>query len=129
MAEVASDAIALRLGKRRRCRTRLFRLDGAPRDTAWPDFAWATKRELCASYDFSEDSAWHLVWRYGERARDVAEYIRRDRSLAEPLCPGEPDLRAEWNYQRDHEMALTPGDHWLRRTRLGLYHPELLRSV
>jgi glycerol-3-phosphate dehydrogenase len=129
MAEVASDAIALRLGKRRRCRTRVFRLDGAPKDKAWPDFAWGTKRELRGSYDIPEDSAWHLVWRYGKRAKDVAEYIRQDRSLAEPLFHGEPDLSAEWNYQQDHEMAVTPADHWLRRTRLGLYHPELLGKI
>jgi glycerol-3-phosphate dehydrogenase len=125
MAEVATDAVAERLGKRRRCRTRSFRLDGAP-EGPWNDFAWATKRELCGHYDLTEETAWHLVWRYGKRAKDVAEYVGQDHSLAARLCPDEPDLRAEWNFQRDHEMALTPNDHWLRRTRLGLYHPEVL---
>jgi glycerol-3-phosphate dehydrogenase len=128
MAETATDAVAQRLGKRRRCRTQSFRLDGAP-EGPWSDFAWATKRELCSRYDLDDETAWHLLCRYGQRAKDVVAYVRQDRSLAARLCPDEPDLRAEWNYQRDHEMALTPADHWLRRTRLGLYHPELLRSA
>ena len=73
-------------------------------------------------------SARHLVRRYGQRAADVANYIRTDPELAQPVTPGEPDLRAEFAYQRDHEMALQPADHLLRRTRLGLFHPALLRE-
>jgi glycerol-3-phosphate dehydrogenase len=43
-----------------------------------------------------------------------------------PVVAGEPDLRAEFVYQREHEMAVCPADHLLRRTRLGLFKPELL---
>ena len=42
------------------------------------------------------------------------------------IVPEEPDLLAEFAYQRDHEMALTPADFLLRRTRLGLFRPDLL---
>lgn len=128
MAELAIDAAAQRLGRPRRCRTRSLRLDGAP-EGSWSEFAWATARALCLRYELAEETAWHLVCRYGRRAEDVTEYLRKDWALATPVCPGEPDLRAEWEYQRDQEMALMPADHWLRRTRLGLYHPELLRPA
>jgi glycerol-3-phosphate dehydrogenase len=42
---------------------------------------------------------------------------------------GEPDLQVEFVYQRDREMALCPEDLLLRRTRLGLFHPALLRRA
>ena len=46
------------------------------------------------------------------------------------LCSiaGEPEIRAEFAYHREHEMAQTPADSLLRRTRLGLFHPDLLRT-
>jgi glycerol-3-phosphate dehydrogenase len=57
----------------------------------------------------------------------VAAYLARDPALARPVVAGEPDLWAEFAYQRDHEMALYQADHLLRRTRLGLFRPELLK--
>jgi glycerol-3-phosphate dehydrogenase len=128
MAEVATDEVAKRLGKRRSCRTRLFPLDGTPQES-WFRFAAGAVTELTKRYALSEAAAGHLVSRYGRRAFDVAAYLRQDVTLAAPLVPGEPDLRVEWPYQRDQEMAVTPADHWLRRTRLGLYHPELLPTA
>jgi glycerol-3-phosphate dehydrogenase len=44
------------------------------------------------------------------------------------MVPGEPDLLVEFAFQRDQEMALCPADHLLRRTRLGLFRPELLQT-
>jgi glycerol-3-phosphate dehydrogenase len=127
MAEVAIDAVVRRLGLRRRCRTRDFRLDGAPRGP-WEEFLAAAAHQLQQRYGLDEESARHLVGRYGTRAGDVAEYLARDPSFRARVTPGEPDLLAEFAYQRDHEMALTPADFLLRRTRLGLFHPELLRT-
>ena len=37
-------------------------------------------------------------------------------------------LRAEFAYHREFEMAQTPVDFLLRRTRLGLFRPDLLRD-
>ena len=72
------------------------------------------------------DEAWqHLLDRYGRRAYDVAAFLDEDPSLARPVVEGEPDLRAEFVYQRRHEMALLADDFLLRRTRLGLFHPRL----
>ena len=112
-------------GLRRRCRTRDFRLDGAPRGP-WERFEPAAVRRLQSRWSLSEEDARHLVGRYGVRADDVAEYLGRDPTLRGRITPDEPDLLAEFAYQRDHEMAMTPADLLLRRTRLGLFRPELL---
>ncbi len=125
MAEVVIDAVVRRLGLRRRCRTRDFRLDGAPREP-WERFEPAAVRRLQSRWALSEEDARHLVGRYGVRADDVAEYLGRDPTLRGRVTPDEPDLLAEFAYQRDHEMAMTPADLLLRRTRLGLFRPELL---
>jgi glycerol-3-phosphate dehydrogenase len=125
MAEEVSDEILRRLGRRRACRTRDYPLDGAPR-VPWAKFAPRAVAELHVRHGLAEESARHLVDRYGRRAPDVAAYLDGGKELAEPIVPGEPDLRAELRYQRDHEMALCPADHFLRRTRLGLFRPELL---
>jgi glycerol-3-phosphate dehydrogenase len=125
MAEVITDVIARRLGRRRHCQTRGQRLDGAPL-VPWREFAPREIAFLMSRYHLDDVAARHLVGRYGRRARDVAAYVEQDPSLAEPIFLGEPDLRAEIPYQREHEMALRPEDHLLRRTRLGLYCPGVM---
>lgn len=127
MAEIITDTVIRRLGLSRRCRTRSFRLDGAPRQP-WPQFRNATIHSLTSACHLSEESATHLVERYGRRAVEVADYLHRDPALGRRIVDGEPDLFAEFAYQRDYEMAVMPADFLLRRTRLGLFHPELLRN-
>jgi glycerol-3-phosphate dehydrogenase len=126
MAEAITDEIARSLGRKRLCRTRHFRLDAAP-GIRWEQFALAEVAYLRKGHGLAEEAAWHLVRRYGRHGRDVAAYLERDPELARPVVAGEPELQAEFAYQRDHEMALYPADHLLRRTRLGLFRPELLR--
>ncbi len=125
MAEVITDRVCRSLGGRGLCRTRAFALDGAPAG-AWSDFEPAETAALRQAPGLAEGSARHLVRRYGRHAREVAAYLERQPDLGKPVVAGEPDLRAELAYQRDQEMALYPADHLLRRTRLGLFHPELL---
>ena len=125
MAEQITDAVCARLGLRRRCRTRDFSLDGAPR-VPWEKFFPAAAAGLAKRYRIDPAAAHHLVSRYGRRADDVAAYLARVSRGDEPVVKGEPDLRAELAYQRDHEMAVRPADFLLRRTRLGLFHPRLL---
>jgi glycerol-3-phosphate dehydrogenase len=125
MAEVITDMAAGRLGVARRCRTRDFALDGAP-SGPWEKFAPAAASDLKAVWGLHEEAATHLVQRYGRRAFDVAARLGRDPALRGAVVPGEPDLLAEFAYQREQEMALAPPDFLLRRTRLGLFHPELL---
>jgi glycerol-3-phosphate dehydrogenase len=128
MAEVITDAVAARLGRRARCRTADYPLDGAP-DRPWREFEKAATKALAARHGLEEEAARHLVNRYGRRAAEVAAYLARDPALAEPVVADEPDLRGELAYQRDNEMAIRPEDWLLRRTRLGLFRPELLRST
>jgi glycerol-3-phosphate dehydrogenase len=127
MAEIITDAVVRRLGLSRPCRTRVFRLDGAP-ERAWSRFEKTAIASLRSQHRLDEESARHLVQRYGRRAVEVADYLLRDPTLTRPVMAGEPDLLAEFAYQRDHEMAQTAADFLLRRTRLGLFHPELLQN-
>lgn len=126
MAEVITNRIGRQLRDARPGRTRDFRLDGAPAEP-WPQFERAAVAQLSRQHALEPAAARHLVRRYGQRATDVAAYLTRDAALGQPVVLGEPDLRAEFAYQRAHEMAQFPADHLLRRTRLGLFHPELLQ--
>jgi glycerol-3-phosphate dehydrogenase len=128
MAEKITDAVAARLGRRRRSRTRTWKLDGAPRE-AWPVFRKRETASLHTRHGLCEEASGHLVQRYGRRAVEVAAYLERDPALGKPVVPGERELRAEFAYQQDHEMALFPEDHLLRRTHLGWFRPELLRWI
>jgi glycerol-3-phosphate dehydrogenase len=125
MAEVITDRLSRRFRYPRPGRTRAFRLDGAPVEP-WDQFEPRAITQICHRYALERKAAWHLVHRYGQRAADVASYLDRDASLGRPVAPGEPDIQAEFVYQREHEMACYPADHLLRRTRLGLFHAELL---
>jgi glycerol-3-phosphate dehydrogenase len=128
MAEVITDTVVRRLGLSRRCRTRSFRLDGAP-EMPWCRFAASEIALLTDRCHLDTATARHLVERYGRRAIEVADYLLRDLALGQRVVADEPDVLAEFAYQRDHEMAQTPPDFLLRRTRLGLFHPELLRNL
>lgn len=127
MAEVITDRIATRLGRRRVCRTHDYRLDGTPR-TPWEIYTTKEPARLAGLYQLSNAAAHHLVSRYGRRAEEVARYSVTSPDAAAPVVPGEPDLRFEFDYQRAEEMALFAEDFLLRRTRLGLVHPELLHA-
>jgi glycerol-3-phosphate dehydrogenase len=126
MAEVLTDEVVRRLGLRRRCRTRDLRLDGAA-DRPWERFEPAAVAALQKRHALGVEAARHLVRRYGRRAPDVAAELDRDPALARPVVPFEPDLLVEFAYQRAEEMAVMPADFLLRRTRLGLFRPDLLR--
>jgi glycerol-3-phosphate dehydrogenase len=128
MAEVITDTVASRLRRKVRCRTRHYRLDGAP-DQPWPTFVASEVASLQNRYPLPGEAARHLVNRYGRRAEKVASYLCQHPELAEPIASGEPDLKVEFLYQREQEMAMYPADFLLRRTRLGLFCPELLKGV
>jgi glycerol-3-phosphate dehydrogenase len=125
MAEVLTDTIAAQLGRHCRGRTSEFQLVGAPL-LPWKDYEGRETAALCARFKLDPASAHHLVRRYGRHAADVAAYVEHDPTLARRIVPEEPDLEAEFAYQRDHEMALFRSDHLLRRMRLGLFRPDLL---
>ncbi len=127
MAEVITDAVARRLGNRQPCRTRDFPLLGAPRQP-WDHFEAGALLALSRRQGLPEDTARHLVYRYGQQAFLVAGWLERDPKLGRSVVAGEPDVLAEFAHQRDQEMAERPADFLLRRTRLGLFRPDLLHQ-
>jgi len=126
MSEVVTDHIAERLGRRGPCRTANLLLDGAPAEP-WSVFEQRETEAISKTYSWELSTAAHLVNRYGTNARRVAEVIR-ERHEDQLLAVDESDLIGEWAYQRGEEMAMTPADHLLRRSRIGLWRPELLSA-
>lgn len=128
MAEKLVDRLVDDLGAaaaRAACTTATHRLIGTP-DEDWDVFRVREQRMLSEQFQLDPDLAGQLIDRYGCRARTLAAEFGRDASAWSPIIPGEPYVRAELPYQAAHEMAQCPADHFLRRTRLGLFHPELL---
>ncbi len=127
MAETITDTVLRQLGRPQPCRTRTFRVDGTPRSD-WTRFRLAAVEALKQQQGLDTESARHLVQRYGRRIEDI-QTLGQDRpELWQPIVAGEPDLRVEFLYHRDQEMAVLPADYLLRRTRLGLFHPQLLQQ-
>ncbi|MFZ9482698.1 MAG: glycerol-3-phosphate dehydrogenase/oxidase, partial [Ilumatobacteraceae bacterium] len=104
MAEDTVDAVAARLGRSDKCRTRRLPLLGA------------------AGYREQEpgSAAAHLADRYGTLAAEVRALVDARPELGEPLVPGLPYLRAEAVYSVHNEMALSLDDVLTRRTRARL---------
>jgi len=62
----------------------------------------------------------HLADRYGSEARTLLAMTEGDATLAEPLVPGLPYLRAEAVFAARYEMARSVDDVLSRRTRARL---------
>jgi glycerol-3-phosphate dehydrogenase len=75
-------------------------------------------------YEVPAAAVEHLITRYGSLADEVLELIRADRTLARPLVPGYPYLRAEAAYAVTHEGALHVEDVLARRIRLLIESPD-----
>jgi glycerol-3-phosphate dehydrogenase len=105
MADDTVDAVQRTLGRRGRSRTKKLQLVGADGYREPPP----------GSADV------HLAGRYGTEAAEVKALIAFDPSLAEPLVPGLPYLRAEAVHAVRHEMATTLDDVLARRTRAHLF--------
>ena len=65
-----------------------------------------------------EDTAVHLVRAYGSRWRQVWALTRERPTLAEPLVPGLPYLRAEAVHGVTHELVHTLSDLLMRRLKV-----------
>jgi glycerol-3-phosphate dehydrogenase len=128
MAEEITDVLACRLGKPGPCRTHHLLLAGAPAEP-WPDFVVRGVPAVQTQGNLPPEAARHLVERYGTEAFAVLPYVAATLGGAERIHPEEPDLRGELVYQREREMAVCTADHFLRRSRIGLFHPELLHGA
>ena len=124
MAEVITNRIGDRLGNRQSCRTAKLPLIGTPAEP-WSSFVPHEVMRLIDAYGIDRSLAAHLVNRYGRRAEVVARTIA-ERCETMAIVAGEPDVVGELEYQRREEMAVVRADHLLRRSRIGLWKPELL---
>jgi glycerol-3-phosphate dehydrogenase len=106
MAEDAVDAVQRALGVRGRSRTKKLKLVGAEGYEDPP----------------AGSAAAHLAGRYGAEAAEVRALIAFDPSLADPLVPGLPYIRAEAVHAVRREMATTLDDVLARRTRAHLFN-------
>lgn len=124
MAETITDRICQRLGNQVSCRTGKLPLIGTPSEP-WRYFEPHETTRLREAHGFDRPLARHLVNRYGRRAAIVAQLIA-ERVETQPIVEGEPDVVGEWEYQRREELAVKRADHLLRRSRIGMWRPELL---
>jgi glycerol-3-phosphate dehydrogenase len=127
MAEQITNRVCERLGGRAKCRTRDLTLDGTPA-VPWQEFERSETTALAERFRLEAEQARHLVRRYGRRAGEAAAFVAASPTGRQPVVAGEPDLRGEWDYQREHEMAVTQADHLLRRSRVGMWHEELMHE-
>jgi glycerol-3-phosphate dehydrogenase len=128
MAETIVDHIGKRLGKTARCRTRTLLLEGTPKEP-WDTFFAKTRSWIERQYPQAATSAAHLLHRYGNRVGDVLTMVGKVPGGFERLHPDEPDLIGEERWQREEEMAISKEDLFLRRSRIGMWRPELLRRA
>ncbi|MGI8492925.1 MAG: glycerol-3-phosphate dehydrogenase/oxidase [Acidimicrobiales bacterium] len=71
----------------------------------------------------------HLQRRYGSEAAVVASLVDDDPSLAEPLVPGLPYVKAEAVFAARHEMVVSLADVLSRRTRALILDAEACASA
>ncbi len=130
MAEKLVDRVAATFSETAaatECRTAEHRLIGCPVEE-WSTFCESAQNRLEREFGLDEKLAVHLLDRYGCRALSIAADSRVDSKLWSPIIEGEPETWAELQFQAGHELAVYAADHLLRRTRLGLFHPELLEA-
>ncbi len=65
----------------------------------------------------SSNALAHLTGRHGSETGEVVSLCEADPTLAQPLVPGLPYIKAEAVYSARHEMAITLADVLTRRTR------------
>jgi glycerol-3-phosphate dehydrogenase len=130
MAEELVDRVVAGLGESasaRACRTAERPLIGCPSED-WSIFRRRELHRLTNDSGLDSQLAAHLLDRYGYRASSLISESRHDPNLWSPIVEGEREIWAELQFQAGHELAVCPADHLLRRTRLALFHPELLNA-
>ncbi|TAF97720.1 MAG: FAD-dependent oxidoreductase [Cytophagia bacterium] len=126
MAKDTIDLVAELLQNTAPCQTHDHLLMGAE---GYRFEDWET---LQKQYNLAEDTAKHLVTKYGNKAEEVAKIAKRAKEgpeMAEKLHPKYPFIQAEVIYQARHEMACTVRDVLARRIRLELMDWQAAQEV
>jgi len=124
-AEVVDKAIQmLRLQRGRGTRWRACDTDREPLPGAvgWPEDddhdAVATRVLAAGQGAIEQDTAELLANMYGMKALDIARMAQRTLMLAERIIPGRPEILAMVDWSVQAELAVNPGDFFIRRTRV-----------
>ncbi len=112
MAKDAIDEVEAMLGQSNPCMTADHILVGGE------DFDYEHWKTIQKKYELGENTAKHLILKYGSRADKVLDLIEEDATLAERLIARLPYLKAEVVYTARYEMAVTPRDFLARRIRM-----------
>lgn len=110
MAEETVNRLALSLNVSRHCKTDTYPLPNAVGEVSNTD----QNQESHGNLDTER-----LIKRYGEGYYAIQDFISADPTLAEPITPSLPFIKAELLYTCWSEMAVTLEDILWRRTRIG----------
>ena len=110
MAEETTDHLAAFLNVPRHCKTDTTPLFDVSAEALNSD----TNCPLQSSTDIER-----LIKRYGDGCRMIQKLVNEDATLAEPITPSLPFIKAEFLYAYCGEMAMTLDDLLWRRTRIG----------
>lgn len=119
MAEDAVNAVEQAVtGRTTACVTRAHPLFGALSESA--DGYAGEAKSLVRAYGITQETARHLVQKFGTRAGRVLDLAEDDASLLTPLVESAPQIQAEVVYSAREEMAVSLEDILSRR--LGLQY-------
>jgi glycerol-3-phosphate dehydrogenase len=114
IAEEVSDLVCKKFKLDVPCTTENIPLPGAPKVSETEINTIARQEKLAI------ETVAYLVGIYGARITELLDLIHKDKSLAQPICPGQPDIRAQIQHAVRQEQALSISDFMLRRSLLGL---------
>ncbi len=122
VVDAAVKMLRLRGLLRRRLNAPRTEDDPLPGGVSWPeddDHEFVAMRVKDVGGDLiSVQTARLLADTYGMRGLEVARRVRQDRSLAEPLVPGRPEILAQVDHAVQDELAATVTDFLKNRTQL-----------
>ncbi len=123
MAQDTIDEACELLGQKRDCTTSTHLLVGAD---GYDFEQWKTFK---SQYQLEDDTAQHLMRKYGSRAERVLQLLTENKAWAQKLIPTQPHIQAEVVYAVREEMACSLRDILARRTRLEIIDWQKTRDI
>ena len=116
IAEEAVDQVTKKLGLQVKGRSGEELLPGGA--TGDPEVYLRTLQPEATRYGLTTKQTEYLVSVYGSRVLEIFELLKSDPTLAQPIHPAYPDIRAELRFAVERESCLTLSDFMMRRTAL-----------